>query len=67
MTRFYCDYGCKTAKNNPCYFMNEENRRNHYHDRHYQEYMDGLEQKFIKKFTASKEFPLACLGNILNI
>ena len=47
--------------------MNEENRRNHYHDRHYQEYMDGLEQKFIKKFTASKEFPLACLGNILNI
>ncbi len=67
MTRFYCEYGCKTPKNNPCYFMSEENRRNHYHNCHYQEYMDVLEQRSIEKFIASKAFPLASLGNILYI
>ncbi len=47
--------------------MSEENRRNHYHNCHYQEYMDVLEQKSIEKFIASKAFPLASLGNILYI
>jgi hypothetical protein len=50
-SRFYCDYGCKTEKKNPRYFLSEANRIKHYSEHHPDEY--------------SNEFPLSFLGRNL--
>jgi hypothetical protein len=63
-SRYYCDFGCKTAKNNPCYFLNECNRDVHYLKSHRNEFFDKFRQEIIKTFMESKEYPLARLCKI---
>ncbi len=62
-SRYYCEYGCQTAKKNPCYFLCEANREIHYLRCHRGDFFEKLRQEYIT-FMESVDYPLARLGNI---